>query len=159
MPATGPNSGPTTMAPTMRIGVLSRMPTAAMSPASTMKIAKFQFSSAVSDVRDATSSQTTASDGDPSACLTARSISLESWKSTSVTEIEPTSSTFRPRRSARITDASSRARSTSTTSPSGRTAAPAMWTMLQAEPSSSSIRSTSSARSPGTTIRTWNMGV
>ena len=104
-----------------------------MSPASTMNAANVQFSSAVSDVRDVTSSHTTASAGEPSASRTARSIRSETWKSTSRTEIEPSRSTPRSRRSLRTTDASSRARSTRMRSPSGRRAAPGRWTRLHAE--------------------------
>ena len=50
-PAIGPNSGPTTMAPTIRIDESSRMPTAAMSPASTMNARNENESVALSEVR------------------------------------------------------------------------------------------------------------
>ena len=64
-PAIGPNSGPTTIAPMIRISWSVRMPTAAISIASAMKARKLADSSTFSEVRDSTSSQTTASDGQP----------------------------------------------------------------------------------------------
>jgi hypothetical protein len=157
-PAMGPNSGPTTIAPTMRIGEFRKMPTAAMSAASSMKAMNDQVSSASSDVRSTTSSQTTASAGEPSARCTARSIASESWKSTSSTEIDPWWSTSSSRRSASTIEASSRARSTRITSPSGRRATPGSTTRLQADGSRSRSPTTASERSRGTTIRTWNTG-
>ena len=45
------------------------IPTEAMSPARTMKSTNVQFSSELSDVRDVTSSHTTASAGEPVASL------------------------------------------------------------------------------------------
>ena len=49
-PARGPNSGPTTIAPMIRIDESWRMPRAAIIVASTMKVRKLIESSALSDV-------------------------------------------------------------------------------------------------------------
>ena len=70
-PASGPNSGPTTIAPTIRIGESRKMPTEAIRQASTMKTRKLPPSSMLSEVRASTSSQTTASEGDPRAARSA----------------------------------------------------------------------------------------
>ena len=66
-PASGPNSGPTTIAPMIRISESVRIPTAAISVARTMNATKEPESSADSDVRSSTSSHTTASAGAPRA--------------------------------------------------------------------------------------------
>ena len=63
--------GPTTIAPTIRIGWSSRMPTAAICIASTMNATKLIDSSVFSLVRCSTSSQTTASEGRPGAAFSA----------------------------------------------------------------------------------------
>ena len=62
--AIGPNSGPTTIAPMIRMIWSVRMPTAAIITARTMKARKLAESSTSSEVRDSTSSQTTASEDD-----------------------------------------------------------------------------------------------
>ena len=66
-PASGPNSGPTTIAPMIRITESVMIPTPAISVARTMNARKLNDSSALSDVRLSTSSQTTASAGEPTA--------------------------------------------------------------------------------------------
>ena len=71
-PAIGPNSGPTTIAPMIRIGESSRMPTEAIRQARTMNSRKLAESSVFSEVRASTSSQTTASDGSPDRRLLGR---------------------------------------------------------------------------------------
>ena len=76
-PAIGPNSGPTTIAPTMRISESRKMPTAASIAARTMKSRKTPDSSTFSLVRCSTSSQTTASDGAPGALRSASSAAFE----------------------------------------------------------------------------------
>ncbi len=118
-PASGPNSGPTTIAPTIRIGWSSTMPTAAICIAMTMKSRKLSESSVFSEVRDSTSSHTTASDGSPGAAFSAAIAASESEKSRSSTAIEPRSGMSSSLRSPMITLASSRATSQRITSPSG----------------------------------------
>ena len=76
----------------MRIGEFSRMPTAAMTPAMTMKARKLPDSSADSEVRAVSSSQTTASAGAPSAARSASTARSETATSTSSTAIEPSCS-------------------------------------------------------------------
>lgn len=71
-PAIGPNSGPTTIAPMIRISWSVSMPTAAIIIASTMKARKLADISMFCEVRASTSSQTTASDGRPLAAFSAR---------------------------------------------------------------------------------------
>src|SRR5881394_2711465 len=74
-PASGPNSGPTTIAPTIRIGWPSITPAEAIRHAITMQARKLAFSSMFSEVRASTSSQTTESPGEPLAARSARSAS------------------------------------------------------------------------------------
>jgi hypothetical protein len=86
-----------------------------------------------SDVRCETSSQITASAGEPTA---ARSASSEAWEtcvSMASIEIEPHSAMPRWRRSAMTTEASSRATSARITSPCGLRAAPLKWATLMTE--------------------------
>ena len=64
-PRSGRTPGPTTIAPMIRISWSVRIPTAAISIASAMKARKLAESSMFSEVRDSTSSQTTASEGRP----------------------------------------------------------------------------------------------
>ena len=77
IPAMGPNSGPTIIAPMTRISWSVRIPTIAISIASTMKARKLPESSTFSEVLVSTSSQTTASEGSPSAAFSAASAPLE----------------------------------------------------------------------------------
>ncbi len=65
MAARGPNSGPTTIAPTIRMGESITMPTTAICIAATMNATKLTESSVSSDVRASTSSHMTASEGSP----------------------------------------------------------------------------------------------
>ena len=129
-PASGPNSGPTTMAPTIRIGWSSRIPTAPICIASTMKSTKPIDSSVFSLVRCSTSSQTTASEGSPGAAFSAASALSEIDVSMCSTAIDPTRGMSSSLRSPRITLASSRATSQRITSPSGFRATPWRWTMF-----------------------------
>ena len=75
-PAIGPNSGPTTIAPMIRIGESSITPTDAIRHARTMNARKLADISMFSEVRDSTSSQITASVGLPTAAFSARSAAL-----------------------------------------------------------------------------------
>ena len=70
-PARGPNSGPTTIAPMIRISESSMIPSAAIMVARSMKARKLTESSALSDVCCSTVSQTTASAGEPTASSSA----------------------------------------------------------------------------------------
>ena len=88
-PAIGPNSGPTTIAPTTSTELSSRIAAAASSVASTMKARKESDSSELSDVRASTSSHTTASAGAPRAASTATSPAREMCVSTSSSTIAP----------------------------------------------------------------------
>ena len=130
-PANGPNSGPTTIAPMIRMIWSVRIPTAAISVATTMKARKLPESSTFSEVRDSTSSQTTASVGRPRAAFSAWTAAAEICESMSSSEIDPSRSISSSRRSEIITLASSRATSTRITSPSGRCAARSRKMRLQ----------------------------
>ena len=130
-PASGPNSGPTTMAPTIRIGWSSRMPTAPICMASTMNATKLIESSVFSLVRCSTSSQTTASEGRPGAASSAATAASESDVSMCSTAIEPTRGISSSFRSPMITLASSRATSHRIRSPSGFLAAACRCTTLR----------------------------
>ena len=88
-PASGPNSGPTTIAPTIRIGEPVKMPTEAIRQASVMKTRKLPPSSVLSEVRASTSSQTTASEGMPRAACSAFRAASEICESICSSEIEP----------------------------------------------------------------------
>ena len=91
MAASGPNSGPRTMAPTIRIGSSSTIPTAAICIAATMNSTKLKDSSVCSDVRASTSSHTTASDGRPGAAFSAAVAASEIAVSICSTAIDPPS--------------------------------------------------------------------
>ena len=119
----GRTPGPTTMAPTIRIGWSSRMPTAPICMASTMNATKLIESSVFSLVRCSTSSQTTASEGRPGAAFSAATAASESEVSMCSTAIEPTRGISSSLRSPMITLASSRATSHRIRSPSGFVAA------------------------------------
>ena len=86
-----------------------------------------------SEVRDSTSSQTTASPGWPSAAFSAAAATAEIAESMSSIAIEPSLSTSSSRRSETITLASSRATSQRITSPSGLRAARSRKIRLQAD--------------------------
>jgi hypothetical protein len=100
------------------------MPTAAICIAATMNSVKLKDSSVCSDVRDSTSSQTTASDGRPGAARSAAEAASEIELSISSTAIEPYLGIPRSLRSPMTTLASSRATSQRIRSPSGFWAAP-----------------------------------
>lgn len=93
--------------------------------ARTVNPTKLTDSSVFSEVRDSTSSHTTASEGRPAAAFSATTAASEIWLSMTSIEIDPSSGTFSSLRSLRITLASSRATSQRITSPSGFLAAPA----------------------------------
>lgn len=118
------------------------MPIAAISVASTMNAAKLNENSALSDVRASTSSQITASAGEPAEASAARRASGEITKSTESIEIEPP----RPRPDRRswltTTLTSSRAMSQRMRSPGGLSDDPAIRTRLATAGESSSTRST-----------------
>ena len=154
-PAIGPNSGPTTIAPTIRIALSRITPIEAITVAMTMKARKLADSSADSDVRSVSSSHTTASAGEPtaarSAAIAASDITVSIWS----TAIEPLWCRPSRRRSASTTLASSRATSARITSPSGlRAAAGSLMTLMTEAQASKSAR-TASACSGGVTIRRW----
>ena len=88
-PASGPNSGPTTIAPTIRIGEPRKIPTEAIRQARAMKTRNMPPSSVLSEVRASTSSQITASEGAPLAARSARSAASEICESICSIEIEP----------------------------------------------------------------------
>src|ERR1044072_8694945 len=157
MPASGPNSGPTTIAPTIRIGEPVKIPTEAIKQARAMKARKVAESSMLSEVRGSTSSQTTASEGAPRAARSARSAARESCESICSSAIEPSRGIPTSFRSSITTLASSRATSQRKTSPGRWRAAPARKTRLQAEGAASSRPRPFSERSSGTTIRRWTM--
>ena len=98
-----------------------------------MKRRKFEESSVLSEVRDSTSSQTTASPGLPSAARPAASAAAEIVESICSIAIEPSTSTSSSRRSETTTLASSRATSQRITSPSGLRAARSRKIRLQTE--------------------------
>ena len=156
-PAIGPNSGPTTIAPTIRIGELRKIPTAAIRPASTMNNRYVPDSSTCSLVRDSTSSQTTASASEPRARSTARSANSEIWVSTDSSAIEPVRWMSSSLRSDNVTLASSRATSARITSPAGSCAAPGSQITLQTDSLFRSIPSACSETSRGATIRMWTI--
>jgi hypothetical protein len=108
----------------IRIGESSRTPTEAIRQASTMKSRKLTESSVFSEVRDSTSSQTTASEGAPAAAFSARSAASEISESMSSIAIDPSCWIPNSFRSLTITLASSRATSQRITSPSGLWATP-----------------------------------
>ena len=156
-PAIGPNSGPTTIAPTIRIGESRKMPTEAIRQASAMKMRKLPPSSALSEVRASTSSQTTASDGAPRAARSASFAASEICESICSSAIEPSWCTPISFRSSITTLASSRATSQRITSPAGCRAAPARKIRLQTDGVSSSSLIARCERSNGTTIRRWTI--
>ena len=156
-PASGPNSGPTTIAPTIRIGWSRRMPTAAICMARIMKATKLTESSVFSLVRCSTSSHTTASEGSPRAARSALLAESEITLCTSSTEIDPKRGISSSLRSPMITLASSRATSQRIRSPSGRCAAPSRCTTLMTDGELQRISMARSARSGGATIRRWSI--
>ncbi len=107
------------MAPTIRIGESSTIPIAAICIAAIMNRTNENDSSVSSFVRASISSQTTASDGRPSAAFSASSAASEIAVSMCSTAIEPTLGISSSFRSARIRLASSRAMSHRITSPFG----------------------------------------
>ena len=123
-----------------------------------MKARKLADSSTFSDVRDSTSSHTTASEGGPGAAFSARSAAAEIWESISSIEIEPSMSMSSSRRSPTITLASSRATSHRITSPSGRFAPRARgrpgW---RPRDRCRAARARARTGSWATTIRRWTM--
>ena len=134
------------------------MPTAAIRPATTMKARKEAESSADSDVRASTSSQTTASEGEPLACFSALSARSDTCASMSSIEIEPTLWMSSSRRSDRTTLPSSRATSHRIRSPSG-----SYGSALEVDDVADrriAFRASSArvAGSCGATIRRWIMG-
>ena len=76
--ASGPNSGPRTIAPMIRIGVSRKIPTAAISVDRTMKIMKLAVRVVDSEASSSTCSQTTAFAGSPGAARSAASAARES---------------------------------------------------------------------------------
>ena len=110
-----------------------------------MKAMKIPESSVFSEVRDSTSSQTTASPGFPSAARSACLAADEIVESIFSIAIEPSVSTSSSRRSETSTLVSSRATSQRITSPSGRRAAPGRKIRLQTEGMFSSRSRTCSA--------------
>ncbi len=100
------------------------MPTAAICIAATMNSTKLNDSSVFSEVRDSTSSQTTASDGRPLAASSAAMAASEIDVSMCSMAIEPSRGMSSSLRSPMITLASSRATSQRITSPLGFRAAP-----------------------------------
>ena len=87
--ASGPNSGPTTIAPTTVTGESVTTPTAAIRHASDRNIRKVTLSVESSRVRATSSSQTTASAGSPSARSSARWARVDSTVSSDVQRDRP----------------------------------------------------------------------
>jgi hypothetical protein len=103
----------------IRIGESRIRPTDAISIASTMNARKLIDSSVFSEVRDSTSSHTTASDGRPAAAFSAARATSEIDVSIISSAIEPWTGTPSSRRSLRMTLVSSRATSQRIRSPGG----------------------------------------
>ena len=154
-PASGPNSGPTTIAPMISTTESVRMPMAAIRVAITMKASWLPDSSALSDVVASTSSQITASEAAPLAACEARRAPVEIVARTSSIEIEPSRSTSSWRSCSTTTLTSSRATSHSTRSPGGFSDAPGTWTTLTTARESVRTRRTASLVLAGTTRRRW----
>jgi len=124
MAASGPKSGPTTMAPTMRIGWSLTTPTAAIIVATAMKTRKVAVSRTSSPARASTSCQTTASSSPPKTLAALRFAFGESVSSTDSIAIEPERSRPAACSSPRSSLAATRSTSQSTTSPVGSAPAP-----------------------------------
>ena len=154
--ANGPYSGPTTMAPTIRIGESASTPTAPMSTAITSSATKLGDRPLSSRTGASTSSQMTASDGSPGTYASAAAAASNDAVSMRSMAIEPRRWISSRRSSASTPLATSRATSNWTRSPSSRRAAPATTTMLHTARSRSSTASTSPERSGGATTRTWS---
>jgi len=152
--ASGPNSGPTTIAPTMVIGELVATPIAASRHASTMNAMNTQVSVESSPVLEMTSCQITASAAAPGALRSARRTPSPIAMSTARKLMEPRRSTPSSRRPLRTCWTHSRARSAWIRSPPGSRAAPGSTTRLVAPRWPRNTASTSSRRSAGLTTRT-----
>lgn len=123
--ASGPNSGPTAIAPTIRTVESVTMPMLTSRVARMRKARKLQVSRESSPVCRDTSSQITASAPSPGASAVALSARSESTTSGMMTEIEPCSWTYRTWSFSTSRSTDSRASRTWITSPGGRTDAPA----------------------------------
>ena len=156
--ASGPYSGPTTMAPTIRIGESSRMPTAAIMAATAMNTRNDTVSSDSLRQRSSISSHTSASAPWPAVAASAASAASDTTTSSTSTVMEPR----RPRSCCWSHSTSSLApsRTTSqvTTSPAGSTAAPGSSTTWLTPGSARSRSTTTPVRSTGTIRRRWSTG-
>ena len=117
--ATGENSGPTTIAPMMRIGWSSSRPAPAISVARVRKLRNAQDSTLSLRTRFSTTSQTIPSSGIPGAAFSASSAASESSVSGSEIMIEPWWCRSSSRSAATTGLAPSRATSATTSVPAG----------------------------------------
>ena len=117
--ASGPNSGPTTMAPTTVTGESVITPTAAIMQARHRNNRKVMLRVDSSRVRATSSSQTMASPGSPSACFSARWAAVDSTVSTTSRVIAPLRRRPSALRSSTMSLALSRAMSAVISSPGG----------------------------------------
>lgn len=147
MAATAPNSGPSTIAPTIRMGEFCRMPMPASCVAMARKARYAHVMRESACTRCASSSQTTASSGSPGASSTASVATLDSDRSTCSMAMEPSVSSHLSRSSTSLAD--SRAASQRITSPAGSRATPGRTTMLVTPGQSSSTVVASSVRAGG----------
>ena len=153
IPATGPKSGPTIIAPTIRMALPRRMPAMAMSMARIIRSRKLADRAVIPATRLSTSSQTTASEA--LALFSTAVVPPEICVLTGSRAIDPPSRICRSRRSATRALASSAATSHKMRSPDGRRTAPGMWIRLTTEEVASSRRRAASALPATTTRRNW----
>ena len=124
MAASGPSSGPTTMAPTTVMGEFSTTPMAASSVAITRNARSVPENAESSPARASTCCQLTESGEFPGASRSARSVPAERDSATWLTETEP--ALLMPRSSSSPISSSTASRTTSQSirSPTGSSAAP-----------------------------------
>ncbi len=154
VPASGPNSGPTTIAPTMVTGESVATPTTASRQAMVMNARYEGVSVDASPVCATSSSHTTASEGLPGAASTASSATSDSTVSICSRPVPPLCVMPRSVRPSSTTSADSRASMHSTRSPAGSTAAPRCTVTSVAPGSACSTASAASVVSAGQITRT-----
>src|SRR3954452_4885228 len=153
-PASGPNSGPTTIAPTTVTGESVTTPIVASRVASTMKATNTPVSVESSPVRLASSSQISASAPSPGALSSASRTSLPRAVSSGSMVIMPASATLSACSDSRTSAAHSRARSAVTSRPSEVSQPRWIATTPSCWPSAPTTSSTSDC---GQTIRRCSM--
>lgn len=152
-PASGPNSGPTAIAPTIRIALSSTAPHAASMVATDMNARYTAVSVDSSWVISATASHTSASAPSPGASSSAWSAAFDRTSSTCCALIAPCSASPSARNPLNTSSAASRATSQDITSPAGDSAAPGSTTTWVTPTQPSRRASTVSRRSAGTISR------